>query len=83
MVKLVPDKDPGKTRYTTVSIPVTLYNRLKKIIEGTGFSNVSQFVTYILREIVVEYEKAKQPEEELSRDERDLIIDRLKKLGYL
>jgi len=73
----------SKSKYTTVSIPVTLYNRLKKIIEGTGFSNVSQFVTYILREIVVEYEKTQQPEEEVSKDERDMIIERLKKLGYL
>jgi len=79
----LPEKDPGKTKYTTVSIPVTLYNRLKKIIEGTGFANVSQFVTYILREIVVEYERAKETEEPLSEEEKDQIIDRLKKLGYL
>ncbi len=69
-------------KYTTVSIPLTLYNRIKKIIEGTGFTSVSQFVTYVLREIVVEYEEAKSGEE-FSEEERRRIIDKLKKLGYI
>lgn len=71
------------SKYTTVSIPVTLYNRIKKIIEGTGFANVSQFVTYILREVVVEYEKAKEAEEAFSEEEKEKIIDKLRRLGYL
>ncbi len=71
------------SKYTTVSIPVTLYNRIKKIIEGTGFANVSQFVTYILREVVVEYEKAKETEEAFSEEEKEKIIDKLRRLGYL
>ena len=71
-----------KTRYTTVSIPVTLYNKIKKIIEGTGFTSVSQFVVYVLREIIAEHESAQQ-EEPFSDEDREKIIEKLKKLGYI
>lgn len=76
-------KRAGKSRYTTVSIPVTLYNRIKKLIEGTGFANVSQFVTYVLREVVVEYEKAREAEEPFTEEEKEKIIEKLRRLGYI
>ena len=76
-------KKSGKSRYTTVSIPVTLYNRIKKLIEGTGFANVSQFVTYVLREVVVEYERAREAEEPFTEEEKEKIIEKLRRLGYI
>ena len=72
-----------KSRYTTVSIPVTLYERIKKLIEGTGFTSVSQFVTYVLREVVAEMEEEKLRSEGITEEERREIIKRLKRLGYL
>lgn len=72
-----------KSRYTTVSIPVTLYERIKKLIEGTGFTSVSQFVTYMLREVVAEMEEEKLRSEGITEEERREIIERLKRLGYL
>jgi len=77
------DPKSRSVKYTTVSIPITLYNRLKKIIEGTGFANVSQFVTYVLREVVVDYERVKEGEEVYSEEEKEKIIDKLRRLGYL
>ena len=70
-------------RYTTVSIPVTLYERIRKLIEGTGFTSVSQFVTYVLREVVAEMEEEKLRSEAVSEEEKKAIIERLKRLGYL
>ena len=72
-----------KSRYTTVSIPVTLYERIRKLIEGTGFTSVSQFVTYVLREVVAEMEEEKLRSEGITEEERREIIERLKRLGYL
>jgi Arc/MetJ-type ribon-helix-helix transcriptional regulator len=76
---------PGarKTRYTTVSIPVTLYERIRRLIEGTGFTSVSQFVTYVLREVVARMEEEKLRSEGISEEEKREIIERLKRLGYL
>ncbi len=72
-------KDKG---YTTVSIPTTLYNRIKELIKDTGFTSVSQYVTYVLREIVAEHEQSKTVEP-FTEEDRRRIIEKLKKLGYL
>ena len=39
-------------KYTTVSIPKPLYDKIKARIEGTGFTSVSDYVTYVLREVL-------------------------------
>ncbi|RLF09708.1 MAG: hypothetical protein DRJ98_07675 [Thermoprotei archaeon] len=74
--------DERKGRYTTVSIPVVLYNKIKELIRDTGFTSVSQYVAYILREVVAAHEEAKMAEPFTEEDKRR-IIDRLRKLGYL
>jgi len=70
-------------RYTTVSIPVTLYRRIRELIKDTGFTSVSQFVIYVLREVISSMEEEKLRGESISEEEKRRIIDRLKKLGYL
>ncbi len=72
-------KTKTKSKYTTVSIPTTLANKLKEKLKETGFKNLSDYVTYILREVLAEWEN----EEELSQDEEELIKERLRALGYL
>jgi len=72
-----------KGKYTTVSIPITLYNRIKRMIDGTGFTSVSQFVTYILREVIARMEEEKLKSSGISEEEKREIIERLKRLGYL
>jgi len=72
-----------KYRYTTVSIPITLYNRIKDLIKDTGFTSVSQFVTYVLREVVASMEQEKLESMEVSEEERRRIIEKLKRLGYI
>ncbi|RLG83901.1 MAG: hypothetical protein DRO40_02975 [Thermoprotei archaeon] len=69
-------------KYTTVSIPITLYNRIKRLIEDTGFTSVSQYVTYVLREVVAAHEEAKY-EEPFSEEDKRRIIEKLRKLGYI
>lgn len=70
-------------RYTTVSIPTTLYDRIKALIDGTGFTSVSQFVTYVLRDVVAESEREELEGRGLSEEEKRRIMDRLRRLGYL
>ncbi len=67
-------------KYTTVSIPVALYRKLESMIRGTGFRSVSEYVTYLLREIVAMKEGG---EPTLSPEELEEIKRRLKALGYL
>jgi len=65
----------------TLKIPRPLYNRLSKLIEGTGFSSVTEFVVHVLRDLA-----ASGPaldEEHLSQEEMEQLRQRLRSLGYL
>jgi Arc/MetJ-type ribon-helix-helix transcriptional regulator len=74
---------PNKPKYTTVSIPVTLHVRLEKLIsKKTGFKSVSDYVTYVLREVVAMHETKEIPEPFTSEDIVQ-IKERLSALGYL
>lgn len=72
------EKNSKKTKFTTVSIPVPLFEKAKEQIEGTGFTSVSSYVGYILREVI-----AKSGEEPYTKESEDEIREKLKKLGYL
>ena len=65
----------------TIKIPRELYNTLKKRIAETGFNSVTDFIVYLLRDIVssgrVEQDIA------LTNKEVEAIRKRLKSLGYL
>ncbi len=73
-------KPSGK--YTTVSIPRTLYTRIQKLIEGKGFKSVSDYVTYVLREVVAMHESEVQ-EEPFTKEDLEEIKKRLRALGYI
>jgi hypothetical protein len=64
----------------TLKIPRPLYEKLKTVIEGSGFRSVNEFVVYVLRDLVAL--KRGEPEKDLSKDEIDAIKQRLKNLGY-
>ena len=71
----------------TIKIPGPLYNRIAKIVAGSGFNSVTDFIVYVLRDLVstgVEIRTAKKIEDpSLSKEEIEAIRRRLKSLGYL
>ena len=69
-----------KSDRVTLKIPRPLYDKLKKIIEDTGFSSVNEFVVYVLRDLAA---LRKSDKENLTSEEVKLIKKRLEKLGYL
>ena len=42
----------SESKYTTVSLPTVLFEKIKKRIEKTEFTSVSDYVTYVLRELI-------------------------------
>jgi len=73
-------KKGEKKKFTTISIPTPLFEKIKKRIEGTGFTSVSSYVTYVLRELLAE----KEEEEELfTKEDEEKIKARLRALGYI
>lgn len=65
----------------TIKIPKILYDSLKKQIEGTGFSSVTDFIVFVMRDIASTGNL--HDDSTLSKQEIDQIRDRLKGLGYL
>ncbi len=68
-------------KYTTISIPTPLAKKIKKRIEGTGFTSLSSYVTYVLREVISGIEE--ESEEVFSKEDEEKVKDRLRALGYL
>ena len=68
-----------RRKYTTVTIPTPLFDNIKRKISTTGFSSVSDYVTFVLRETVADLviEKSGKKKQESA------IIDKLKALGYM
>jgi Arc/MetJ-type ribon-helix-helix transcriptional regulator len=92
----MPDNPSRKERNAdvTLKIPRPLYERLKQVIEGSGFHSVTEFVVYVLRDLASHHERpgavpperASAPAEEvepLSPEEIEAIRRRLESLGYL
>lgn len=69
------------TKYTTVSIPEPLADKIKKRIAKTGFSSVSDYVTFVLREVISNLEEKKK-KEAFSKEDENVVRKRLKSLGY-
>lgn len=71
-------KAADKRKYTTITIPTVLFSKLEEKIKNTGFSSVSDYVTYILRETLAEMAMNKKGGKDKSE-----VIEKLKALGYI
>ena len=78
MVFKVPEKEK---KFTTVSIPTPLFKKIQERIKDTGFTSVSSYVTYVLREIVAEEDE--EEGEPFSKEDEERVKERLRALGYL
>ena len=57
-------------------IPMSLFEKIKERLKGTGSYSVSDYVTYVLKEVLSE-------EEVFSKEDEEKIKARLKALGYI
>ena len=76
----------GGGKYTTISIPFPLAQKVREAIEGTGFTSMSDYVTFILREVLCEIDGEKTSSHKAGRhasESRESIVRRLRALGYV
>jgi hypothetical protein len=71
-----------RTDDVTLKIPRPLYERLRQVIEGTGFHSVTEFSVYVLRDLVSSQPPA-SADDGLTSEEVAAIRRRLRSLGYL
>ena len=65
----------------TIKIPRELYQKLRAMVSGTGFSSVSEFIIFVMRSLASGGELG--GEDRFTAEEIRAIRDRLRKLGYL
>lgn len=64
----------------TVKIPRPLYRKVQQVVEGSGFNSPTDFIVYVLRDLMGEAETTPR---EFTHEELDDVKRKLKNLGYL
>ena len=65
----------------TIKIPRALYTIINQIVEKSGFDSATNFIVYVLRDLVSNQREKKK--ETLSSKEIKIVKNRLRDLGYL
>ena len=86
----MPDRTP---EMVTLKIPRRLYDRVAQLIEGTGFRSVTEFATFVLRDLASQPRPPqppadkrparKKPAARMTQAELKEARKRLHDLGYL
>ena len=78
----------------TVKIPRPLYRKVQLVIEKSGFSSPTDFIVFVLRDLLGEAERKVpapaekavdtiEPNEDFSATDLEAVKQKLKNLGYL
>lgn len=65
----------------TVKIPRPLYRRIQQVVEDSGFNSPTDFIVYVLRDLMGEADTTAASE--FNQEELDDVKRKLKNLGYL
>ena len=65
----------------TIKIPRELYQRLSSMVKDTGFSSVTEFIVFVMRNLASGGDI--KGEDKLTAEEVRAIRERLRRLGYL
>lgn len=76
---MVPQRSRASDK-VTIKIPRPLYEKIAVLIEGAGYNSVTDFVVYVLRDLVGHHAIRSEP---LQEEEIEQIRKRLESLGYL
>jgi hypothetical protein len=76
------EQGSGRRRTVTLKIPGELYDKLSALIQGTGFRSVTEFATWVLRDVASGGQLDRSPPG-LTEQEVDAVRRRLRALGYI
>ena len=71
---------PVRESKVTVKIPRPLYRKIQQVVDGSGFNSPTDFIVYVLRDLMGE---AEEQDQEFTQDELSDVKRKLKNLGYL
>jgi Arc/MetJ-type ribon-helix-helix transcriptional regulator len=70
-----------KNDKVTIKIPRPLYLKIQQLISESGFDSATDFIVYVLRDILSE--SGKEHREEFTAEELRSLKQKLRNLGYL
>ncbi|MFM7299193.1 MAG: ribbon-helix-helix domain-containing protein [Planctomycetota bacterium] len=76
------ERRPVRETKVTVKIPRPLYRKVQQVVEGSGFSSPTEFIVYVLRDMLGE-RREQGAQDTFSEAELADIKRKLKNLGYL
>jgi len=76
------ERRPVRETKVTVKIPRPLYRKVQQVVEGSGFSSPTEFIVYVLRDVLGE-RREQGAKDTFSESELADIKRKLKNLGYL
>jgi Arc/MetJ-type ribon-helix-helix transcriptional regulator len=65
----------------TIKIPRPLYNRVQQLIDASGFNSPTDFIVYVLRDVLSE--RGVGHADRFTPEELAAIKEKLRRLGYL
>ena len=69
--------------FTAVSIPTPVCEKIEKRLAGTGFASVSDYITFVLKEVVSETDGDGDAAVPFTKEDEDNVKERLRALGYI
>ena len=76
------DQETPRRRTVTLKIPGELYDKLSELIKDTGFRSVTEFATWVLRDVAAGGKLDRSPPG-LNEKEIQAVRQRLRALGYI
>ena len=67
----------------TISLPEELEEKLKNKIKETNFDSISDYLIYILKQVLEKETESSRKEQPYSEEEEQAVKNRLKELGYI
>ncbi len=71
-----------KNEKVSIKIPRRLYLKIQEMIDDSGFNSATDFIVYVLRDVLSESGK-EDGQDEFSPDELKVLKQKLRNLGYL
>ena len=72
-----------KNNKVTIKIPRPLYNKIQQLVEDSGFNSATDFIVYVLRDLISETDTSRHDADEFSPEELTALKKKLRNLGYL
>ncbi len=75
--------EESENGFLTITIPAHIGERIQERIAGTDFASVSDYVSFVLREVISDEGGNEEKQVSFTKEDEDQVKERLRALGYI